>query len=268
MSDILLSGKNSFQARAILIGNRLDLRAMEEGDVLALTPLTIEVEGGVAVLYRYGAVVLFGVDALREALLLTHLKPLIGGPYPRLEVEDVTIRVDPNAREGMRGNTVLINRADVEHLQIVADVLAKSAVLAQYEAKLTQNIDRIEPLAIDLERHGRIGGSAKEFLRHIGSMLLSEHTMVGRVTITEKPEVLWEKPFLQGLYNRLEDEFEIIERHAALERKLNLISRTAETLLDLLNTRHSLRLEWYIIILIAAEIVLTLYQMFWQGGGG
>lgn len=266
MSEMQLSGKTSFQARAILVGNRLDLRAMEEGDVLALTPLTIEVEGGVAVLYRYGAVVLFGVDALREALLLTHLKPLIGNPYPSLEVEDVTVRIDQNAREGMRGNTVIINRVDVEHIQIVADVLAKSAVLAQYEAKLTQNIDRIEPLAIELERHGRIGGSAKEFLRHIGSMLLSEHTMVGRVTITEKPEVLWEKPFLQGLYNRLEDEFEILERHAALERKLNLISRTAETLLDLLNTRHSLRLEWYIIVLIAAEILLTLYQMFVQGG--
>jgi len=262
MNELLLSEKSSFQARALLVGTRLDLRGMEEGDVLALTPLAIEVEGGVAVLYRYGAIVLFGVDPLREALLLTHLKPLIGGSYSSYEVEDVTIRIDSNAREGMRGNTVLINRVDVEHLQIIADVLAKSAVLAQYEAKLTQNIDRIEPLAIELERHGRIGGSAKEFVRHIGSMLLSEYTMVGRVTITEKPEVLWDKPFLQGLYNRLEGEFEILERHTALERKLNLISRTAETLLDLLNTRHALRLEWYIILLIVAELFLSLYQMF------
>jgi uncharacterized Rmd1/YagE family protein len=264
MSDLLLTGKTTFHARAILVGNRLDLRAMEEGEALALTPLTIEVEGGVAVLYRYGVIVLFGVDPLRETLLLTHMKPLIGSPYTDHEVEDVLIRIDPNAREGMRANTVIINRVDVEHLQIIADVIAKSAILARYEARLTQNIDRIEPLAVELERHGRIGGSAKEFLRHIGSMLLSEHTMVGRVTITEKPEVLWEKPFLQGLYNRLEDEFEILERHSALERKLNLISRTAETLLDLLNTRHALRLEWYIILLIVGEILLTLYQMFMQ----
>ena len=99
-------------------------------------------------------------------------------------------------------------------------------------------------------------------LRHIGTMLLSEYMMVGRVSIPEKPEVLWENPAMQGLFNRLEDEFEILERHTALERKLNLISKTAETLLDVLNNRHALRLEWYIIFLIVAEILLTLYELF------
>jgi uncharacterized Rmd1/YagE family protein len=162
----------------------------------------------------------------------------------------------------MRSNTINIRTVEVERLQIIADVLAKSVVLAQYEAKVSQNIERIEPLAVDLEQHGRISGKPKEMLRHIGTMLLSAYMMVGRVNIPEKPEVLWENPSLQGLYNRLEDEFEILERHTALERKLNLISQTAETLLDVLNNRHSLRLEWYIIILIAAEIILTLYELF------
>jgi uncharacterized Rmd1/YagE family protein len=31
---------------------------------------------------------------------------------------------------------------------------------------------------------------------------------------------------------------------------------------DLLSTRHSLRVEWYIVILIVFEILLTLYEMF------
>jgi len=262
MSEPLLAGKSSFQARALLVGNRLELRAMEEANSLALTPLAIDVEGGVAVLYRYGAIVLFGVDPLHEAVILRRLSTLISGPYSSPEVEEVTIRVDPEGREGMRGNTVSVTSVDVERLQIIADVLAKSVVLAQYEAKVSQNIERIEPLAIDLERHGRISGNAKDMLRHIGTMLLSEHMMVGRVSIPEKPEVLWENPTLQSLYNRLEDEFEILERHTALERKLNLISQTAETLLDVLNNRHATRLEWYIIILIVAELLLSLYQLF------
>ena len=262
MSESLLAGKTSFVARALLVGDRLDLRALEEANSLALTPLTIDVQGGVAVLYRYGAIVLFGVDALHEAVILKRLSSLVSGPYASPEAEEVSIRVEPDGREGMRGNRISINTVDVQRLQIIADVLAKSVVLSQYEGKVAHNIERIEPLAVDLERHGRISGNAKEMLRHIGTMLLSEYMMVGRVNIPEKPEVLWENPTLQGLFNRLEDEFEILERHTALERKLNLISKTAETLLDVLNSRHAHRLEWYIIILIVAELLLSLYDHF------
>lgn len=262
MRDLLLSGKTVFTARAVFVGNRLDLRVMEASDTLASNPLAISAENGVAVLYRHGVVVFFGVDPLYEAVVRDRFKPLVSEPYPNPETEEITVRVEQAEREGMRGNTVFIAEISVERLQIIADVLAKSVVLGAYEAKIAHNFDRIEPLAKNMEQSGRISGTAKELLQNIGAMLLSEHLMVGRVNITEKPEVLWENPSLQGLYSRLEDEFEILERHTAMERKLNLISRTAETLLDLLNTRQSNRLEWYIIILIAVEIVLSLYSIF------
>jgi uncharacterized Rmd1/YagE family protein len=51
----------------------------------------------------------------------------------------------------------------------------------------------------------------------------------------------------------------------ALERKLQVISNTAETLLDLLQTQQSQRVEWYIVILIVVEIALTLYELFVSG---
>jgi len=47
----------------------------------------------------------------------------------------------------------------------------------------------------------------------------------------------------------------------ALERKLDLISRTAETLLGLLQDKRTLRVEWYIVILIVVEIVLYVYEL-------
>ena len=52
------------------------------------------------------------------------------------------------------------------------------------------------------------------------------------------------------------------ERLAALDRKLELIARTERTLVDLISTKHSLRVEWYIVILIVIEIGLSLYQLF------
>lgn len=262
MSEPLLYGKTGFQARALLFGSRLDLRALEEANSLALNPLTVDIEGGIAVLYRFGAVVLFGVDPIHEAVILKRLSALTSDPLLLPELEDVSVQIDPNVREGMRGSTAFLKEINVERLQVIADVLAKSVVLAHYEAQVDENIERIEPLARDLKLHGKISGNAKDMLRHIGTMLWSEYVMVGRVNVHEKPEVLWENPELEGFFIRIEDEFEIIERHTALERKLKLISQTAESLLNVLNSRHSMRLEWYIIILIAAEILLMLYELF------
>ena len=54
-------------------------------------------------------------------------------------------------------------------------------------------------------------------------------------------------------------------RQLALERKLEVIARTAETLIELIQARRTLRVEWYIVILIVVEILLTLYELFVRG---
>ena len=54
------------------------------------------------------------------------------------------------------------------------------------------------------------------------------------------------------------------ERQLALERKLDLLSNTVGTLLSLLQDRRTLRVEWYIVILIIIEIMLTLYEQFFS----
>ena len=88
--------------------------------------------------------------------------------------------------------------------------------------------------------------------------------MVGRVQVNDTPDLLWDRPDLERLFARLRDEYEILERFTALNRKLELISRTVETVLDLLQNRRSLRVEWYIVGLIVFEIALTIFQLVYQ----
>jgi uncharacterized Rmd1/YagE family protein len=120
-------------------------------------------------------------------------------------------------------------------------------------------------VARDLQQTGFSGRRSRELLRHIGRSLLSELRIVGRVEVADKPELTWDNPDLERLYARLADEFELRERYAVLERKLELTARTAQTVLDLLRHRHNIRLEWYIVLLIIAEIFLTLYELFVRG---
>jgi uncharacterized Rmd1/YagE family protein len=265
MSEFALSDKKTFTARALLVGDRIETRTLESTGYLATTPLVLPVrDGGIVALFRYGVVVLFDVAPLEEATFFDQLRPFIRTPYAAYETEEVTIIVNSEGREEMKGGSIHLRNAALERLQLIADILAKSVVLARYELRVAGSFDRIEPLAAALEQRGQIGRHARELLQHIGNSLLIEHTMVGRVQVVEKPELLWEHPELERLYLKLEDEFEINERHLALERKLTVISRTAETLLDLIHDRRTLRVEWYVVALIVAEILLTLYEMFYQ----
>src|SRR5216683_1298838 len=75
-------------------------------------------------------------------------------------------------------------------------------------------------------------------------------------------DVLWDRPDLERLYARLEDEYELKERVDTLSRKLAVIAETANTLADIIDTRRSLRLELIVVVLIAFEIVITFYQIY------
>jgi uncharacterized Rmd1/YagE family protein len=255
-----------FTARALLVGQRIDLRALGSTQRLGGGPLAVSVRGGgAAFLFRYGAVVLMDVQPLEQDEFLRQLQPRVQNPAAEHEVEQVQVRIDPASKEVLEGATVILKDTSTERLEIVADILSKSVILARYESTVAQTFDRIEPFAAELakERTGR--KMAQELISHLGSALLIEQQMVGRVQIDDTPELLWDRPDLERLFARLRDEFEILERFTALNRKLELVSRTVGTILELIQARRSLRVEWYIVALIVFEILLTLYQMFWLG---
>lgn len=196
----------TFRARAVLVGDRIDLRAWKPEQRIAESPLTVPLEGGgVAVLFRYGVVVFFDVDAVRQQAYTESLRPVVGGWRSPTETEEVEARVEPGAREGMSGAAIVLPEATVERLQVIADILSKSVLLGFYESQMAAAFDRVEPFAVELRQTGRIGAHADELVKHTGATVLTEHLMVGRGAVGEKPELLWERPDLEPLFVRLED---------------------------------------------------------------
>jgi len=250
-------------ARALLLGERIDIRGLERERSLAAAPLALRLEeGGIAVLFRFGVAVLFGATATAESVLLEKLAPFVSGPYPARESDETQLRIGGPQDEGVDvAGAIFLKQPSIERLQLVADALAKSLVLAHYEARIADLFDRIDPLAATLREKGRTGASGTELLRQIGRVLSIQHKMVGRVETGEKPELLWDHPELERLHLFLAEEYELRERSRALERKLDVISRTMETLLSLVRNRSNLRVEWYIVALIVAELALTIYTL-------
>jgi uncharacterized Rmd1/YagE family protein len=274
--------QGSFRAQAVLAGAGIDLAALGSTDRTGAAPLAVELVGpltggsratsaagsGVAFLFRYGAVVFFDASPAGITEYLRQIAPVIRQPFAQgeRETELLDIRLDPGGRESLEGNTLVLADASLEKLQLVADVMAKSVSLAHHEKGIERQFERIEPFAVNLDHWGRGGRAARELLHNLGGALLAEHRVVAGTRVDDSPDLLWDHPELERLWARIRDEFEIRERFAALHSKLSLISRTAETALDLLQNRRALRVEWAIVGLIVFEIVLTLLQ--WALGAG
>jgi required for meiotic nuclear division protein 1 len=254
-------------AHALHVGDRINTMGFE-GEALSAVPLAVQIgKTGIAVLFRYGVVVLIGLSPQEEADFLERLKPRIGGKLTRFDEETAVVAHASEAEDQVQaGGPIQLRDMSLERLLVIADVLAKSVVLADDERAVAKVFEIIEPFAKELADHGRTRRDRKGVLQLIGNALLVQHRVSGRVAIGEKPDALWDRPDLERLYARLEDEYELKERVDALSQKLAVVAETANTLADIIDTRRSLRLELIVVILIAFEIVVTFYQIYAAGG--
>ncbi|MDO8704921.1 MAG: RMD1 family protein [Sulfuricaulis sp.] len=259
-----LPANKPIPVRACFLGERLHLRGLPEPAV-TLGPLTLSVgEAGLAVLFRYGAVVFFNLAEADQKNFLKELRGRLESPLRKMETEDAQLYVVGKQPEGVTPEGIGVADLAQARLQIVATALARSVALAYYENAMAGAFDRIEPLARRLESPRGGGRRLRELLRHIGGTLLVLHRMTGRVEIQDKPDLLWDHPEVERLYLHLENEYELRERNTVLERKLALIHQTAETAVNLMQNRSMLRVEWYIVILFVFEVLLSTYQLWFR----
>jgi uncharacterized Rmd1/YagE family protein len=213
-------------------------------------------------LFRYGVVVTSCLSPEAEDQVIHSLRPRLLRPVNPPEEETLLIELSADKDELISpGGPLTLRALRPEQLIVIADALSKSVVLARDEREVAKIFDIVDPFARQLAEKGWIGARRRIILKHIGNALLVQQRLSGRVAVTEKPDVVWDRPDLDRLYARLEDEYELKERAEALSRKLTVISDTAEILTDIIDTKRSFRLEIIVVILIAVEIAVAAYQV-------
>lgn len=253
-------------ARAIQLGERIDLKGLERDDTFSVSPLAFRTpDGGSVVLFKTGAAVFFGLNPVAEDALIESLGGRISEPLREGERESesalLVVKADADDLSGPAG-TLHVKGLDPNRIVLVAEALAMSVAMAYDERRITQAFERIAPLTERLKQ-GRLPEQPQAgLLRQIGDALAIQARLAGRVDLEDKPDVLWDHPELERLWTRLVDEYDLTVRSRAIARKLDAIKETSATLTDLMGTRTSHRLEWYIIALILFEVVLGLYDRF------
>lgn len=246
---------------ATCISEKILTKKLELGTRMSYLPSSFQLgENQWIVTFRFGVIVTIGLNEKEFQDILTEIEPYLETPIIHM-AETIELELG-HSEASIDGEKIKLDELNKDNVLVMADIMAKSIMLERYEAAMTAVFIEIEPLARRLMKGYKQKIRSKELIHRIGATLLIQQMLVGRVEVNEKPETLWEHPELEKFYIKLEDEFEIAERNSALQKKLDLITLTAETQLELINKSHSLRVEWYIVILIVVEIFLTLYEMF------
>jgi uncharacterized Rmd1/YagE family protein len=253
-------------ARALLLGERIDTLGLERADLVSTSPLAFPAgQSGFVALYRFGVAVLFGLTPLEEDEILAKVGARVAGAAARRDDETLVLEVSPDGDDKTLANGRLgVKDTSAERLLVVADALAKSVALARDERRVNAVFDTIEPFAAELASKGKPPFRRRAMLELIGQTLLVQHRVSGRVAVEDKPDVLWDRPDLERLYARLEDEYELEPRGQTLKAKVEVIGETARALTEIIDVDRSVRLEATVVVLILAEILLTLFQIFVQ----
>jgi uncharacterized Rmd1/YagE family protein len=264
--DTITAAAARTTVRALQIGESLNIKGLERTDAFSTNPFAYRtVSGGTVVLFKTGTIALFGINAAEEAAIIQGLGSRTTGSLDQRELETTDILANSGEDELAASTGALrVKTLDQNRLLLIAEALAVSVALAYDERRITRAFERIEPVASSLIKRQLPRGTKADMLNQIGEALLIQQRLADRADLDEKPDVLWDHPELERFWAKLVDEYDLPARARAIERKLVAIRETADTITDLLATRTSHRLEWYVIGLITLEIVLGFYDRWFK----
>jgi len=266
LPDFVLLGEvpeaSRYRLSARLLGERIDTRYVSEASMTGEWAGASPFGPGLTIVFRDGVVVSISDEEVAQGLPDALLLPHTLDPEAAPETESTVLIVKPGSNDKIAtdGQVQLID-ASPERFLLVAIVLARSVMLSRDEILVAEAFDRISPLVADLHSNGQAHLSIRQAMRLVGNALAARHRIMGSAQANDRPDLLWDHPDLDRLYTRLEDEYELDERHEVLERKFVALGDVAEVLLDIVRDKRAYRVELAIIALIAFEIVISLVDM-------
>ncbi|HII71756.1 TPA: RMD1 family protein [Candidatus Woesearchaeota archaeon] len=217
--------------------------------------------GSVVYVYSFGSIVFADTTLQEEKRFISMLGKKIALKRRHLTEEYAIEKVNMRGFK-VRSSAVLAGKP--EHVMgVVARVLAQSVALESYEDEFDRTEQEFSEMNAELAEKGRLAQSSRDVLRMIARNNAVMEEIVSGIGVLDKPDAAWENAMIDALHARLVDEFELNERFQSINSKMEFVQENYKVFLESLRSRKDSRLEWIIIILIAIEILLFVYELFW-----
>lgn len=181
--------------------------------------------------------------------------------HPSLKYhDDYSLRIDEQGVPAITNDYAVVPRHDPVLTDIICFVLAKSVALERIEDRVDQVLDEMEGLIALLDQ-GKLSIPDKRLGKLASSILNFKYKSIAHVMVLDKPEITWENPLADRVYTTMATLFELDQRYQEIKHKSETLMDITEVFTSLSHSRRAARLEWIIIILIAIEIIIYLFEL-------
>jgi len=212
-------------------------------------------EGGEVFCFSYGCVVFWKLEEEHEKAIFDLITPFEKGLLQQPEFDEFEFSYGKENKVFQSEITLKAKKDSLAKLAISYG-LAQSVKLSVFEQRIEQTVKNTGYISQALATKGKIPLSRKDIGRKIGALFIERSSINLHTNFLGAPDFFWEYPALEPLYRMTANDFDIVQRTVALNKKLEMIHELFEILGSELNHRHSSKLEWIIIILIVMEVVL------------
>ena len=221
--------------------------------------------GGTVFLFSFGVVIFFDVgQAGREGELLRLRHAPNGLRGVQVSSEEFTVRelAEPDAalRPVVEEGVLVVDRLTSERVSMVALTMAQSAAMEYYETIVDQMFADTDHFVQRLEKSGNISVFTAKLQRFIGAAISTRSEVISVLHLLDKPDLVWDDPGAERIYEELRSEFDLVDRYQSLELKLKSVQDALSLLADVARDRRLVLLEASVILLILLEIVLSLVR--------
>lgn len=253
------------------LASRLNItRKYRWEEPMRLNPVTLsparEHEPLQVYLYSFGGMVFINAaeDIIARFIdgLEKHLDTLKG--HGRLPYrEEYRLEIRPDVKPDIGNDAAVIPEFSLVIQEIICLVLAQSVALERIEEKTDAVLDEVEGLIARLNR-GKLEIPDRDLARLASAVLGFKYTSVAQIMVLDKPDITWDNAEAESFYLTISGLFELKPRYQEIRHKSETLLNVTDVFSNLSHAQRAARLEWIIIILIAFEIIMALYDKFWK----
>ncbi|KAH8791146.1 hypothetical protein BGZ57DRAFT_875509 [Hyaloscypha finlandica] len=139
----------------------------------------------------------------------------------------------------------------------ISHALAQSVKTSLFEELVDNTIETCKDIPTQIALTGKIALTRTQINMQIGELFILRINIHLNGSVLDTPELFWVEPQLEPVYQAVRSYLEMDQRVSLLTERLDVIADLLAVLKDQLSHGHGEKLEWIVIVLIAAEIVVA-----------
>ncbi|KAK5118345.1 hypothetical protein LTR62_002858 [Meristemomyces frigidus] len=211
-------------------------------------------------LFEYGVVVTWGLSVKEEKRFLKELEKFelekLGKDDVQTEEFNFYYTREYQARIYNDFISLKVKRDYMTKLAI-SHALAQSTKTSLYEDLLDATISTTASLPGEIARTGRVNLTRREINMQIGELFILRINIHLQGSVLDAPELMWAEPQLEPVYQAVRSYLEMDQRVELMQERVSVVGDLLAVLKDQLSHTHGEYLEWIVIVLIAAEILVA-----------